>query len=61
MKEYNKDLVLVFNMNLVYHYIRNGVNPVGVPQCHHKTHKIFFIFDRKQTQSLYDEWIKNIK
>lgn len=60
MKEYNKDLVLVFNMNLVYHYIRNGINPIGAPQYHHKTHKIFFMFDRNQTQLLYDEWIKNI-
>lgn len=61
MKEFNKNLVLVFNMNLVYHYIRNGINPIGCPQYHNKTHKIFFLFDRSQTQSLYEEWVSNLK
>ena len=56
--EYNKDLVLVFNMELVYRYIENGIRPIGHPKVHSKSKKIFFMFDRKSTQKIYDEYIK---
>ena len=59
MNNYDKNQVLVFDMELVYKYVENGIRPIGNPRVHSKTKKVFFMFDREQTQKIYDEWVKS--
>lgn len=51
-------MVSVFDMDLVFYYIENGIRPLYPPRVHRISKKIFFVFDKKQTQKLYDRYSK---
>lgn len=51
-------MVSVFDMNLVYYYIENGVRPLYPPRVHRQSNKVFFVFSKEDTQELYNKYSK---
>lgn len=58
MDKYDENLVLVFNLDMAYYFIENGVRPKSYPRMHWNTKKIFFLFDRCETKELYGQYRK---
>lgn len=56
-KTYN-DTLPIFNLEQAYFYIENGVRPVEPPREHYVSHKIYFTFNRKDTEEAYLKWLK---
>lgn len=48
--------VYIYNLEQAYFYIENRVRPIEVPQIHHSTGKIFFIFDGEETEEVKGKW-----
>lgn len=48
--------IKILNNQQVYYYMENGVQPIRL-ECG-RDNKVVFIFDKKQTQELYIEWVK---
>lgn len=51
-------MVSVFDMNLAYYYIENGVRPLYPPRVHRQSNKVFFVFSKEDTQELYNKYSK---
>ena len=53
------DRVYIYNLEQVYFYIENGIRPYEKPRVHKTTGNIFFCFDKKKSQVVYERWINN--
>lgn len=48
--------VYIYNWKQAYFYMKNGVMPVERPQLHFVTNNLFFVFNSKESQNVYNKW-----
>lgn len=53
--ERNISCVYIYNLHQAYFYIKNGRLPLKIDK-HFKTGKIFFVFDKLNTEEVYSAW-----
>lgn len=53
----NNNTIYIYNLEQAYFYIENGLRPIFVDK-HNKTNKIFYIFDKRATNSTYSKWLE---
>lgn len=51
------NLVYIYNLEQAYFYIREGLTPEIIDK-HFKTGKVFFAFNRKQSNNIYTKWLE---
>lgn len=51
-----KNYVYIYNLQQAYFYIREGLTPITTDK-HKKTGMIFFVFDKKESNSIYTKWL----
>lgn len=50
----------IYNYELAYHFMRNGIMPCSKPQVHFKTKVVFFEFEyTDELEELYVKWNNN--
>lgn len=48
----------IYNIEQAHFYISEGVKPLRKPEVNPKTGKIFYVFDREESQAAYELWVK---
>jgi hypothetical protein len=57
----NKDLIFIYNLEQAYFYIRKGLTPLYPPDRNPNSEKVYFVFDKKESNPIYTEWLKRNK
>lgn len=52
------DIIKIYNMKQAYFYIREGLEPIGLPRFDSNKNKIYFVFDKEKSNPLYTKWIE---
>lgn len=53
--------VYIYNLDQAYFYIRKGLNPIYPPNVNSKSKMIYFVFDKKESNPIYTEWLMQAK
>lgn len=48
----------IYDWKKAYFFMQHGVLPLERPRVHFKTGAVFFVFDDKETEDVYNLWCK---
>lgn len=52
------EVIKIYNIKQAYFYIKEGLEPIGLPRFDSNKNKIYFVFDKEKSNPLYTKWIE---
>lgn len=56
----NSNLVYIYNLKQAYFYIREGLTPLYPPKENPNSKMVYFVFDKKESNTIYTKWLERI-